>query len=256
MARSTSLLRLYTSAPNFVHQLASASSSPVAQFSSKSDINTSSSTNEENAAHQDVEGAMHRRLRSLSESAQGIPPHFKSSPITDIDILKVHDRIAQASFKNTYAKAHAEHTLPSSADKLTRQIAADVPWTGVESQHDTALRMLTDMYKPLKIPVGKPTLSALPLSGPSKLPKPKTVSDRALAAKEASQGYSLLKEKFSPGFTRMPATVEGLASLAEERIQNARSRGEFRNLPGSGKPMKQDHLDENPYLDRTGRSYL
>ena len=29
-------------------------------------------------------------------------------------------------------------------------------------------------------------------------------------------------------------------------------RGEFRNLPGRGKPAQRDHLNESPYLDRTG----
>ena len=114
--------------------------------------------------------------------------------------------------------------------------------------------MLTDVHKPLKMPVPKPTLSSLPLK--AAVPKtnllPKTGTGRVLAAKEASQGYSLLKEKLSPGFRSMPATMEGLASLAEERIQDARSRGEFKNLPGRGKPAPKDHLNDSPYLDRTG----
>ena len=83
--------------------------------------------------------------------------------------------------------------------------------------------MLTDVHKPLKIPIPNPTLSSLPLKGPKKRPPPKSGGSRVLAAKEASQGYSLLKEKLSPGFRAMPATTEGLASLAEERIQDART---------------------------------
>jgi Domain of unknown function (DUF1992) len=114
--------------------------------------------------------------------------------------------------------------------------------------------MLTDVHKPLKTPVPKPTLSSLPLKAavPKKNLPPSTGTGRVLAAKEASQGYSLLKEKLSPGFRAMPATVEGLAFLAEERIQDARSRGEFTDLPGRGKPAPKDHLNESPYLDRTG----
>src|SRR5271170_6336257 len=104
------------------------------------------------------------------------------------------------------------------------------------------------------MPVPKPTLSSLPLRGPKKLVTPKSTGGRLSAAKEASQGYSLLKEKLSPGFRAMPATMEGLASLAEERIQEARARGEFKHLPGRGKPAKKDHLNDSPHIDRTGMS--
>ena len=203
------------------------------------------------------DSAMQRRLQSLAESAQPLRDDPKAGPtstITDTDLLKLQDRIAQASFQQSYPRAHAQHNLPPSADKLTRDIAADQPWTGEEPTNDAVLRMLTDVHKPLKMPVPKPTLSGLPLK--AAVPKtnlaPNTASGRVLAAKEASQGYSLLKEKLSPGFRSMPATMEGLASLAEERIQDARSRGEFKNLPGRGKPAPKDHLNDSPYLDRTG----
>jgi Domain of unknown function (DUF1992) len=115
--------------------------------------------------------------------------------------------------------------------------------------------MLTDVHKPLKMPVPKPTLSSLPLKGPKKIVLQRGTG-RILAAKEASQGYSLLKEKLSPGFRAMPATMEGLASLAEEIIQDARSRGEFKNLPGRGKPAQKDHLNDSAYIDRTGKRLL
>jgi hypothetical protein len=115
--------------------------------------------------------------------------------------------------------------------------------------------MLTDVHKPLKMQVPKPTLSSLPLKGPAKKFTPQKGTGRVLAAKEASQGYSLLKEKLSPGFRAMPATMEGLASLAEERIQDARTRGEFKNLPGRGKPAQKDHLNDSAYIDRTGKIF-
>jgi hypothetical protein len=203
---------------------------------------------------------MHRRLQSLAESAQPIADDPKagatdpSTILTDTDLLKLQDRISQASFEKSFPRANAQATLPSSADKLTRHIAADQPWQGDESTPDAVLRMLTDVHKPLKMPVGKPTLSQLPLKGPTKVVSPKSRGGRVLAAKEASQGYSLLKEKLSPGFRAMPATMEGLASLAEERIQDARNRGQFKNLPGRGKPAPKDHLNDSPYLDRTGTS--
>jgi hypothetical protein len=202
----------------------------------------------------DEDSAIHRRLQSLAESAQPIRDDPKAGPdptISDIDLLKLQDRISQASFEQSYPRAYAQHHLPSSADKLTRNIAADAPWSGEESTPDAVLRMLTDVHKPLKMPVPKPTLSSLPLKGPKKVVQPQGTG-RVLAAKEASQGYSLLKEKLSPGFRAMPATMEGLASLAEERIQDARSRGEFKNLPGRGKPAKKDHLNDSAYIDRTG----
>ena len=200
--------------------------------------------------------AMQRRLEELAETAQPLVDDPKagasSAALTDTDLLKMQERIAQASFNAAYPRAAGQHTMPSSADKLTRNIAADMPWTGEESQHDSALRMLVDKHKALRAPAPKPTLSSLPLKGAKKPVTAKTSTGRALAAKEASQGYSLLKEKLSPGFHAMPATMEGLASLADERIQDARARGEFKNLPGRGKQAPKDHLDDSPYLDRTG----
>jgi hypothetical protein len=209
------------------------------------------------------DSAIRRRLQSLAESAQPLRDDPKAgqvsststSAMTDHDMLKLQERISQAAFNASYPRAHAQINLPSSADKLTRDIVADKPWTGEESTHDSVLRMLTDVHKPLKMPVPKPTLSSLPLKGPKKT-VPQKGTGRVLAAKEASQGYSLLKEKLSPGFRAMPATMEGLASLAEERIQDARSRGEFNNLPGRGKPAQKDHLNDSAYIDRTGRSLL
>src|SRR5579859_1638104 len=209
------------------------------------------------------DSAILRRLQSLAESAQPLRDDPKAGPasstststITDLDILKLQDRISQATFNATFPRAHAQVNLPPSADKLTRNIAADTPWTGEESTHDSVLRMLTDVHKPLKMPAPTPTLSSLPLKGPKKV-IPQKGTGRVLAAKEASQGYSLLKEKLSPGFRAMPATMEGLASLAEEKIQDARSRGEFNNLPGRGKPAQKDHLNDSAYIDRTGRNPL
>lgn len=201
------------------------------------------------------ESAIHRRLQSLAESAQPLPDD-PTAGLSDVDIAKIQDRISQASFNQAYPRAHAQANLPPSADKLTRHIAADTPWTGEESTPDAVLRMLTDVHKPLKMPLPKPTLSSLPLKGPAKVIPPKSSGGRVLAAKEATQGYSLLKEKLSPGFRAMPATMEGLASLAEEKIQDARNRGQFRNLPGRGKPVPKDPLHDSPYLDRTGMFLL
>lgn len=201
------------------------------------------------------EGAMHRRLQSLAEEAEGIPEHFRTTPestLTDADLLKLQDRLSQASFQRAFPRAQGEANLPQSVGKLTRDIAADEPWTGEESTSDAVLRMLTDVHKPLQMPATKPTLGSLPLRGAKRPATPKSATGRALAAKEASQGYSLLKEKLSPGFRSMPASMEGLASLAEEKIQEARARGEFKNLPGRGKPAAKDYLDESPHLDRTG----
>ena len=203
------------------------------------------------------QGAMQRRLQDLAETAQPLTDEPRAgvsstSTITDVDLLKLQDRIAQASFDQAYPRAEGQHRMPTSANKLTRNIAADTPWTGEERTHDSVLRMLTDKHKPLRTPTTKPTLNSLPLKGARKPMSPKTSMGRALAAKEASQGYSLLKEKLSPGFSAMPATMEGLASLAEERIQNARARGEFQSLRGRGKPAPKDHLRDSPYLDRTG----
>ncbi|KAI8635711.1 hypothetical protein BD408DRAFT_357073 [Parasitella parasitica] len=48
-----------------------------------------------------------------------------------------------------------------------------------------------------------------------------------------------------------PRHINELGLLSDERIRAARARGEFEDLPGRGKPIAEDPLLNNPYVDRT-----
>lgn len=44
-------------------------------------------------------------------------------------------------------------------------------------------------------------------------------------------------------------TRYGMDRLVEDLIQESMSRGEFSDLPGTGKPLKQNICGQNPYVD-------
>lgn len=59
-----------------------------------------------------------------------------------------------------------------------------------------------------------------------------------------------LKERFKPASRELPATLRGLASLANQRIEDAIARGQFKNLP-RGAPLERDYVASSPFLDTT-----
>ncbi|KAK9354196.1 hypothetical protein V1523DRAFT_408961 [Lipomyces doorenjongii] len=59
----------------------------------------------------------------------------------------------------------------------------------------------------------------------------------------------LYKERFR-GPKAMPGTLHGLRALADERIEEARSRGQFNNLP-RGEKLDMDARISSPFLDTT-----
>ena len=150
----------------------------------------------------------------------------------------------------------------------SRDIAAAQPWTGTEEQQDAVLRMLTDAHKPLR---GRRPKAPSPIGPPNVVPQrraPQRSSGERLAnARDRSSIYSLandpnmsqqekeqmrkeLKERFTPGARPMPTSLQGLASLANERIDDAIARGLFKNLP-RGKVIERDYNASSPFLDTT-----
>jgi hypothetical protein len=159
--------------------------------------------------------------------------------------------------------------MKSSAGKGTRDQAAAPAWTGTESPEDASLRMLHDSHKPMRTPFKIPQPSgSLNLRPPKKQAKPSTgerlvnARDKAsfyeiarsseMSEKEREQMRKELKERFTPGARPIPATLQGLASLANERIEDAIARGQFQNIPrGRGKNVERDHMADSPFLDTT-----
>ncbi|KAF2841976.1 hypothetical protein M501DRAFT_926992 [Patellaria atrata CBS 101060] len=216
---------------------------------------------------------MSRRLSELTDEVFESSGSRASKTISeagfDEDLRKqLEERIASADFKNKYANQLAQMDLPSSAGRGTRDIAGAAAWTGTESTEDAALRMLTDAHKPLR---GAPSASSVrgpPVridtgrarSKPSMGTRLANARDRTSIyailkdnemTKEEREAYTReMKERFQPHARAVPATIQGLASLANERIEDAIARGQFKNLP-RGKRIERDYNASSPFIDTT-----
>lgn len=199
------------------------------------------------------DGAMTQRLQQLTEDS------------LQYDRTALHEKLSQIANRQEnfdYVHQHAVSVtkIPSGADKLAREVAASKPWTGTESTYDASLRMLNDSVKPLKV----------------KAVKRGMVRNRMHAAKEGALDYRLAKvsesknvkdEEDDDGWSEMyrerllgPAMLvndsfasvdNSIRSLADQRIQEAKRRGEFKNIK-RGEPMKEGfHALENRFIDRT-----
>ncbi|KAF2164638.1 hypothetical protein M409DRAFT_25033 [Zasmidium cellare ATCC 36951] len=182
---------------------------------------------------------------------------------------ELEKKVADASFRSDNASAFAQVSMPASAGKGTRETAAARPWTGNESIEDASLRMLNDSHKPLRVAAKVPSVR-----GPSRVdtgrPKSKPGTGVRLAnARDRSSVYSYaneqegltdeerekfrreMKARFQPGARAVPATIQGLSSLANERIEDAIARGQFKNLPDRGKKLERDYNANSPFIDTT-----
>ncbi|AEO71976.1 uncharacterized protein THITE_2124873 [Thermothielavioides terrestris NRRL 8126] len=185
------------------------------------------------------------------------------------------DKVADMKFHHEHAAALAQagitSRIPDSAGLGTRAIASAKPWTGEESTEDTVLRMLDNAHKPL----------APGLRGKSTPPAPAPVDmrfrrevglspgQRASSARDKAQAYAGMgmkdkglsdeerealkrefRERFTPAARAVPNSVSALAALANERIEDAIARGQFKNIP-RGKGIERDTRADNPFIDTT-----
>lgn len=152
------------------------------------------------------------------------------------------------------------------AGKGTREQAAAAPWVGKESLHDATLRMLDDSHKRLRSParIPKPVINLRPAAK-----KNVSAADRLMNARDKTSIYALnqqealteeerekmrkeLKERFQPGARPMPTSLQGLTSLANERIEDAIARGQFKNIQrGKGVNTERDYNANSPFIDTT-----
>lgn len=76
--------------------------------------------------------------------------------------------------------------------------------------------------------------------------------DPSLSENEREKMRKILKERFTAGARPMPGSVQGLAALANERIEDAIARGQFKNIArGKGLNVERDHNANSPFLDTT-----
>ncbi|KAE9990614.1 hypothetical protein EG327_001165 [Venturia inaequalis] len=217
------------------------------------------------------QGAMSRRLSQMSEdslSGSGAKKAVEEAGFDENLKKQLEERIAAADFRNDYASAFATVDLPSSAGRGTRDIAAAQPWSGQESIGDASLRMLNDAHKPLrgtpKIPVPRGPPLKIDTGRPSRKPssgarlanardrtsKYAELKDADLSEKEKAEYKAQMKARFQPSARAIPDTIAGLANLANQRIEDAIARGQFKNLP-RGKKLERDYNASSPFLDTT-----
>ncbi|KAJ5363990.1 uncharacterized protein N7496_009703 [Penicillium cataractarum] len=216
------------------------------------------------------EGAMARRLSQMTEDAileggRSARRNIEHAGFSEELKRQLEERVKAASFKSEYAAAHSILNMPASAGQGTREIAAAPAWTGTESFQDTALRMLDDASKPMRTPYKIPQpVNLQPAAKPRHSP-----GTRLASAKERTSKYTLsqdaslsddqraamrreMKEKLMPGAHSMPISIQGLSSLANERIEDAIARGQFDKIKrGKGVNTETDHNANSAFIDTT-----
>ncbi|KAG0638468.1 hypothetical protein HOY80DRAFT_967432 [Tuber brumale] len=254
-------------------KVATASSSHQRRQASQS-AKSQDGTNSKNPPYVEEESALSRRFMEMTEKAMTSSPR-KAAKIASENVFseglkrELEERIAKAQFNTAHAQVLSAVNLPAGAPKQFRDIAAAAPWTGTEPIEDAVLRMAVDTHKPLRgESVRKPKSHAPGNVGPRHICafKPQSASQRIAHAREKTTEYTLNKsdvlseneksevrkmfrERFMPE-GRAVASLNAIASLADEKIEEARARGQFKNLP-RGRPLERDHNADSPFLDTT-----
>lgn len=226
---------------------------------------------------------MARRLEEATEDALLTGGRAGRRAVEDAgfsDELKnrLLEKIADVKFREEHSSAFSQagitSKLPASAGEGTRIMATGEAWTGEELQADAVLRMLDDAHKPLKPGLrGKPNIPS-PIPMDMRLKKEPRVSpglkyanarDKAsvysgmgmkemdmnsLSHEEREARRKELRERFTPAARALPNTLSGLAALANERIEDAIARGQFKNIP-RGRGVDRDARADNPFIDTT-----
>ncbi|KAJ5315100.1 hypothetical protein N7476_005407 [Penicillium atrosanguineum] len=219
---------------------------------------------------EEEKGAMARRLSQMTEDAmleggRSAQRNMEAAGFSEDLKKQLEERVKAAAFKSEYAVEHSILDMPASAGQGTRETAAAPAWTGTETLADSALRMLDDASKPICTPYKIPQPVNL-----KPAPKPiRTPGQRLATAKELTSKYTLtqapgfseeeretmrreMSEKLSPGAQSMPISIHGLSSLANERIEDAIARGQFRQIKrGKGINTETDHNANSAYIDTT-----
>ncbi len=195
------------------------------------------------------QGAMSRRLAQATEDAlleggRAGRKAVEEAGFSDELKTKLLERIEAAKFRSDNTAAFAEAGMSSNVGRGSRDIATGRAWTGTEAQDDTVLRMLDDARKPLnpglRGPSKLPVVDLRPRGQPKQKPGQRlanardktsiyTISkDSSMSEKEREEMRRELKERFTPGARAMPNSIRGLAAMANERIEDAIARGQFK----------------------------
>ena len=217
---------------------------------------------------------MTRRLQEATEDALLTGGRAGQRAVEDAGFseelkAKLLDKISDAKFRKQFAPAFAEAGMTAAAGEGTREMSRGAAWTGEEQTADAVLRMLDDARKPLRPELrGKfrpPAVDMRIKKSPAVHPRQRAVNarDRAsvyvgtgmkdrkgLSDEEKEDMRKQLGERFQAGARSLPNTISGLAALANERIEDAIARGQFKDIP-RGSAAVRDPRADNPFIDTT-----
>ncbi|KAL2753500.1 hypothetical protein ACRALDRAFT_1065216 [Sodiomyces alcalophilus JCM 7366] len=242
-----------------------------------------------NDASAPEKGAMTRRLEEATEEAlltggKAGRRAVEAAGFSEELKEKLLDKVQTAQFRAKYSNAISQAGLSSTSSPSSSSspstgafTAASEPWAGTESQPDAVLRMLDDARKPLKpelrgkyhvpepvdlrprreprIHPGQRVVNARDKAGAytdmTKTEKERNKSNKGLTEKEREALRQQFRDRFTPAARAVPASVSALASLANERIEDAIARGQFRNIPRGKDAPQRDRRADNPFIDTT-----
>ncbi|KAI4220987.1 MAG: hypothetical protein L6R36_007215 [Xanthoria steineri] len=271
-----SLVRQLQCGRRFYNGDSTTASGPSAELPQEDASSHSQSNDQRIGEDEKAFGAMSRRLSEMTEDTveHGGPAARKAldeAGFSEELKRRLEAKIADSTFRNENPAAFAQLDMPSTAGRGTREQAAAQPWTGTEAIEDAALRMLNDAHKPLRVPSKIPQPRGSPVTVDMRMKKAIQKSrgerlanardrtsiyalsqDPSLSEKEKEETRKVLKERFTAGGRPMPTSIQGLAALANERIEDAIARGQFKNIPrGKGKNIERDYTASSPFLDTT-----
>lgn len=247
---------------------------PQGALNTKSNSKEQVNNRQDGAKPEKEQGAMSRRLEemaseNLETGGRSARKAVEEAGFSEELKARLQEKIASAGFKSDNASAFAQVEMPTSAGRQARDLAAAQPWLGSESLVDASSRMLQDAHKPMRF---KGSGKGVGIRSPGKVDtgrssnKPKTgvrlanardktsfyetVKDQTMSEEERAKYRQELKDRFASSARIAPASIQGLTSLANERIEDAIARGQFRNLP-RGQKLERDHNASNPFLDTT-----
>lgn len=214
-------------------------------------ISSNDGSNAESVSRPERElGAMSRRLAEATEDAvleggRAGRKAVEEAGFSEELKARLLEKVQAQKFQAENSVAFAETNLSSSAGRGTRDIATALPWQGVESIEDAALRMLNDAHKPLKPGLRGRGVNPPPIDMRLRREPKRTSGQRLANARDKTSIYAIakdsqmtdeeresmrqeLKDRFTPGSRAMPNSITGLAALANERIEDAIARGQFK----------------------------
>ncbi|KAF2754881.1 hypothetical protein EJ05DRAFT_494350 [Pseudovirgaria hyperparasitica] len=218
---------------------------------------------------------MSARLEQMSNESLESNPRGAARAVSDAGFSEdlrrqLEERIAGANFRNQHASALAQVEMGNTTPRHARNIAMSQPWQGMESVEDAALRMLTDSHKPMRssrqssgqpfrmpqtVDTGrakhKPGIASVIARAKENTATYEKIKDSPVSKEEREKMLAEMRAKFHPhARSVVPGTIQGLASLANERIEDAIARGQFKNLP-RGQVIERDYTASSPFLDTT-----